>query len=177
MGGAKAYGGRELCHRTRPLEQFLDPSQKAPACSVLDFRAGETEQRHKDSVSRAGHLPCCSFVDFKMGHKAIWLRSSQAQKRPENAGLLMLLFGRDFYQTYVRTRVWCGCFLGPFRPETLKTKQKSLRRAIFLGARVLHASVQNGTFLCMFACFLRFFVRFCASYPAKMACRKARNCA
>ena len=28
-----------------------------------------------------------------------------------------------------------------------------------------------------FRAFLRFFVRFCAFFPAKMACRKARNCA
>ena len=42
---------------------------------------------------------------------------------------------------------------------------------------VLHASVQNGAILCIFAGFLRFFVRFSTFFPAKMACRKAESCA
>ena len=38
---------------------------------------------------------------------------------------------------------------------------------------VLHASVQMVRF-CAFCAFLRFFVRFCAFFPAKMACRRAQ---
>ena len=36
--------------------------------------------------------------------------------------------------------------------------------------------MQNGAFLCIFARFLHFFVRFCAFFPAKMACIKAQIC-